>query len=135
MRFSFSCFSSGEDHGTATQGGLETRPVTRRGAPLEKFSPSPGKMCWTYFKAIGHSFTKFSPSQKTLRPPWCPKLVTGLLEIPHSFQQVQKFCWLHTKTGPNSNGDVQYKALLQFSKQQKNKHALLYYGSRLLLLT
>jgi len=35
-------------------------------------------MSWTKFKSIGHSAKNLSPSQKTLRPPWCPKLVTGL---------------------------------------------------------
>jgi len=54
------------------------RPVTRGAKPLlEKFSP-PGKMCWTYFKTIGHSLKYLSPFEKTFRPPWCPKLVKGL---------------------------------------------------------
>jgi len=35
-------------------------------------------MFWTKFKFIGHSVKNLSPSQKTLRPPWCPKLVMGL---------------------------------------------------------
>jgi len=35
-------------------------------------------MCWTKFKTIGHSSKNLSPSQKTLRPTWCPKLVTEL---------------------------------------------------------
>ena len=46
--------------------------------PLEKISPPLEKMCLTYFETIGHSLKNLSPSQKTLRPPWCPKLVTGL---------------------------------------------------------
>jgi len=29
-------------------------------------------------KTIGHSLENFGPPQKTLRHPWCPKLVTGL---------------------------------------------------------
>ena len=29
-------------------------------------------------KCVGHSFKYLGPSQKTLRPTWCPKLVTGL---------------------------------------------------------
>jgi len=29
-------------------------------------------------KAIGHSLKTLGPSQKTLRHPWCPKVVTGL---------------------------------------------------------
>jgi len=54
-------------------------PATRGGeGPLEKSSPLPGKMCWTWFKTIGHSSKNLGPSQKTLRPSWCPKLVTGL---------------------------------------------------------
>jgi len=36
-------------------------------------------MCWTSFKTIGHSSKDFGPSQKTLRPSWWPKLVTGLI--------------------------------------------------------
>jgi len=30
-------------------------------------------------KTIGRSLNNLSPSQKTLRHPWCPKLVTGLI--------------------------------------------------------
>jgi len=30
-------------------------------------------------KCVGHSSKSLGPSQKTLRPTWCPKLVTGLL--------------------------------------------------------
>jgi len=30
-------------------------------------------------KTIGHSLKNLGPSQKTLRHPWCPKLVTGLI--------------------------------------------------------
>jgi len=30
-------------------------------------------------KTIGHSLKNSGPSQKTLRHPWCPKLVTGLI--------------------------------------------------------
>jgi len=36
-------------------------------------------MCWTQFKTIGYSLKNVGPSQKTLRPTWCPKLVTGLV--------------------------------------------------------
>ena len=50
-----------------------------RAKPPRKFFSSPGKICWTSFKTIGHSSKKLGPSQKTLRPSWCPKLVTGLL--------------------------------------------------------
>jgi len=31
-----------------------------------------------YFETIGHSSKNSVPSKKTLRPSWCPKLVTGL---------------------------------------------------------
>ena len=37
-------------------------------------------MCWTKFKTIEHSSKNFGPSLKTLRTPWCPKLVTCLKE-------------------------------------------------------
>jgi len=30
-------------------------------------------------KTIGHSLKNLGPSQKTLRHPWCPKLLAGLL--------------------------------------------------------
>jgi len=57
-----------------------TRPVTRRGKALpRKFFAPPGKMCWIYFEIIGHSSKNLGPSPKTLRPSWCPKLVTGLI--------------------------------------------------------
>ena len=32
----------------------------------------------TQLESIGHSSKYLDHSQKTLRPPWCPKLVTGL---------------------------------------------------------
>jgi len=38
-------------------------------------------MCWTNFKTIGQSLNNLDPSQKTLRPTWCPKLVTDLRTI------------------------------------------------------
>jgi len=47
-------------------------------APQKFFAP-PGKMCWTSLETIGHSSKNLGPSQKPLRPSWCPKLVTGLL--------------------------------------------------------
>jgi len=63
-------------------GQVLSRPVIRgvQGAkpPLEKFS-LPLEKC------VGHSLKmldivqKFGPSQKTLRPSWCPKLVTGMV--------------------------------------------------------
>jgi len=36
-------------------------------------------MCWTQFKTIGHSLKNLGPSQTTLHPSWCPKLVAGLV--------------------------------------------------------
>ena len=47
--------------------------------PLQTFSPSPEKICWALLKTIGHSLKNLGPSQKTLRHPWCHKLVTGLI--------------------------------------------------------
>jgi len=57
------------------------RPVTRgpQGAkpPLPKFfAPPPEKV--VALKTIGHSLKNLGSSQKILRHPWCPKLVTGL---------------------------------------------------------
>jgi len=42
-----------------------------------------------YFKTIGHSLTKLTTSQKTLRPNWCPKLVTGLVASTKQAQRLQ----------------------------------------------
>ena len=47
-------------------------------APLEKFSP-PWKNVLDIVLTIGHSSKNLGPSEKTLRPSWCPKLVTGLI--------------------------------------------------------
>jgi len=41
------------------------RPVTRGGEPPRKKFGSPGKMCWTSFKIIGHSFKKMGPSENS----------------------------------------------------------------------
>jgi len=38
-------------------------------------------MCCTYFKTIEHSSKIWGPFRKTLRPSWCPKLVTGLVGL------------------------------------------------------
>jgi len=38
-------------------------------APSRKFFAPPGKMCWTYFKTVGHGFKNLGPSQETLRSP------------------------------------------------------------------
>ena len=54
------------------------RPATRRAKPPWTFFAPSGKMCWTSFETIGHSSKNLGPSQKTFRPSWCPKLVTGL---------------------------------------------------------
>jgi len=48
-----------------------------RNPPRKCFAP-PGEMFWTSFKTIGHSSKILGPSQKSLRPSCCPKLVTGL---------------------------------------------------------
>jgi len=34
-------------------------------------------------KCVGHSSKNLGTSRKTLRPSWCPKLVTGLPYVPH----------------------------------------------------
>jgi len=51
------------------------QPGGRR--PLEKFSP-PLERCVEHILKLWHSINTFPP-QKTLLPPWCRKLVTGLL--------------------------------------------------------
>jgi len=58
------------------------RPVTRRAAgeakpPIEK--------------NIGHSSKNLGLSRKTLRPYWCPKLVTGLSSA-HTDEIILNFC-------------------------------------------
>jgi len=40
-----------------------------------------GKTCWTLFETIEHGSKNVGPSQKSFRPSWCPKLVTGLLGL------------------------------------------------------
>jgi len=54
----------------------QTRKQVGRGvgvlSPLKNFSFS-WKMCWTYLQT-----KNLGPSQKTFRPTWCPKLITGL---------------------------------------------------------
>jgi len=49
----------------------------KKSTPTKYFVPA-GKMCLTEFKTIGHSVKYLSPSQNTLRPAWCSKLVTAL---------------------------------------------------------
>jgi len=57
-----------------TSTGVRSRPVTRGGSEthLKKFSP-PLEKC------VGDNFKNVGPSQKTLRLPWCPKVVTVLV--------------------------------------------------------
>ena len=52
-------------------------------SPRKIFAPT-GKLCWACFETIGHNLKNLGPSQKTLRPPWCPKLVTGV-EVQQTF--------------------------------------------------
>ena len=54
---------------------------------LEKFSP-PVEKC------IGHSLKNLGPSQKNLRPPHCPKLVTGLVTFKVRIQGTNIFVYL-----------------------------------------
>jgi len=49
--------------------------------PLQTFSPPPGKICWAQLETFGHSLKNLCLSQKTLRHPWCPKLVRAWLDI------------------------------------------------------
>ena len=35
---------------------------------FEKFSPTPGELCWMKFKTVGHSLKILGPSQKTFTP-------------------------------------------------------------------
>jgi len=44
--------------------------------PTKIFRPPPEKV--VALKTIGHSLKNLGSSQKILRHPWCPKLVTGL---------------------------------------------------------
>jgi len=48
---------------------LETRPVTWEPQGLRPLE-----------KCVGHSLKNLGSCQKTLRPTWCPNLVTGMLE-------------------------------------------------------
>jgi len=51
-------------------------------------------MCWTWFKTIGHSSKSLGPSQKTLRPTWRLKLVTGLVRIPDKYAKIRRNLWI-----------------------------------------
>jgi len=68
----------------------QARNQGRSGGATKIFA-HPEKMCWTSFKIIEHSLKNVVPSQKTLRPPWCPKLVTGLTAIPDDSQHPNTF--------------------------------------------
>jgi len=57
---------------------MRSRPVTRGFAPLEKFSP-PLEICVGYSLKLLDIVQKIWATQKTVRPSWCPKLVTGLM--------------------------------------------------------
>ena len=50
---------------------------------LDKFSPPQEKCAGRILKLL-HSLKNFSLIEKTLRPPWCPKLVTGV-EVQQTF--------------------------------------------------
>jgi len=58
----------------------QARNQGRKGgeASPANFVDPPGKICWAKLKTVGHSLKNLGPSQKTLRPTWCSKLVTGL---------------------------------------------------------
>jgi len=53
---------------------------------VEKWKKKNGKNFSTQEKCVEHSLKNLGPSQKTLRPTWCPKLVIGL--DPPSYK-----CW------------------------------------------
>jgi len=55
------------------------RPVTRVENPPLKIVLSLLEKYVGQFKTIGHSPKNLGPSRKSLRPSWCPKLVTGLV--------------------------------------------------------
>ena len=48
---------------------------------LEKFSPPPGKMCWTWFKTIGHSSKIWTPLRKLFTPPGVPRWLRACLLV------------------------------------------------------
>jgi len=57
-------------------------------ASLENFSPPILEKC------VGHSLKNLGPSQKNLRPPYCPKLVTGLVTFKVRIQGKNIFVYL-----------------------------------------
>jgi len=73
-------------------------------APVGIFFVSPGKTCRTKFKTIGHSSKIFGSSQKTLRAPWCRKLVTCLKEACVKNKHCQKSAFLEPMLPLNRGG-------------------------------
>ena len=64
---------------------LQARNQEGSKPPLEKFFVPKGKICWMYFKTIGHSLKKLSPLRKLFAPlMWCHKLVKSL-EVQQTF--------------------------------------------------
>jgi len=55
-------------------------------APPRKFFALAGKFCWIYFETIGHSSKILGPSQKTLRPSWCPNWLRACNELLKKFR-------------------------------------------------
>jgi len=73
---------------------VQSRPVARGGAGRGRSPPKkffvPLEKCVGYsLKILDTAKKKLGPSQKTLRPSWCPKLVTGLvrrrISLTHTF--------------------------------------------------
>ena len=50
---------------------LQVRTQEGDDSPRKIFVPT-GKLSWTYFKTIGHSFKKLSPLRKLFSPPGVP---------------------------------------------------------------
>ena len=78
------------------------RPITRVGPQgrrrsHRKFFTPPEKMCWTQFKNIGHSSNNLGRSRKTLRPSWCPKLVTAQRILTKAQRILTKSFWNFVK--------------------------------------
>jgi len=70
-------------------------------------------MCWTYFETVGHSLKNLGPSQKTLRSPYCPKLVTCLVASAREWNfTAQMICWYNAIEHPRGNTEWQYWQLL-----------------------
>jgi len=98
-----------------------TRPVTRGAqggeSPLEKCSSPLEKLCWTSFKTFGHSSNILGLSQKTLRPSWCPTLVTGLFMTPKISQDKDSevgHCFLWTVVIGTNIGKARFYKEMNF---------------------